>query len=527
VRIPLYPIAVALFPVLALLSSNIYEVDPRVVLRPLLVTASATAILMGLLRILLRSWHKAALIATLVVVTFFSYGHLYGVVKNSQVLGFIVGRHRYLLPTLGLLTIAVAWWVARSHRRFQNLTVILNVVGIVLVALPVMQLGAFAMQTRPPDSRSEDAAASSASLSMPESGSLPDVYYIVLDTYGRADVLERDYGFDNSAFLEELEELGFYIAECSRTNYGNTRGSLTTALNMDYVIPTYTTQEEILSALQDTWLLLKHSEVRRLLEGIGYKTIAFDTGYEWSRLKDADIYLSIERDPLALQGLDPFEELLVNNSAALVLAQREIQAFSALAQEIDDRVPHAGFPLERYVEGQLFILDQLPEIARLSEPTFAFVHILTTHAPYVFDPNGEIWSDEGFYYGPKKEPIDEWHWQTGYTSSIEFTNKRMSEILQSIIENSDDPPIIIMQGDHGLREENLLEILSAYHLPDGVDAGLYPSISPVNSFRIVFDGYFGTDYGLIDDQSFADDSTHPEPETSPTCQTKAGPAKSG
>ncbi|MFQ5922231.1 MAG: hypothetical protein ACE5M4_05255 [Anaerolineales bacterium] len=523
-RIPLFPFAVALFPVLALLAGNIYEVDPRVVLRPLLVTVAATAILLGLFRILVRSWHKAALITTLVVVVFFSYGHLYGVAKNAELFRFIVGRHRYLLPTLGLLTIAFAWWVARSNRRFQDLTLILNIVGIALVALPVMQLGAFAMETRPSGSRTEEAAASSASLSMPESDNLPDVYYIVLDTYGRADVLKRDFGFDNTPFLEELEELGFYVAECGRTNYGNTRGSLTAALNMDYVIPTYTTQEEILSALHDTWLLLKHSEVRRLLEEIGYKTVAFDTGYEWSRLKDADIYLSIERDPLALQGLDPFEELLVNNSAALVLAHREIQAFSVLAQEIDDRVPHADFPLERYAEGQLFILDQLPEIARLSDPTFAFVHILATHAPYVFDSNGEIWSDEGFYYGPSKEPIDEWHWQTGYVSSIEFTNKRMIEILQSIIDGSDDPLIIILQGDHGLREENLLEVLSAYHLPDGVDAALYPSISPVNSFRVVFDGYFGTNYGLIDDLSFAQDSTHPEPETSPECLVEAGTA---
>jgi hypothetical protein len=103
----------------------------------------------------------------------------------------------------------------------------------------------------------------------------------------------------------------------------------------------------------------------------------------------------------------------------------------------------------------------------------------------------------------------------------------MIDILRSIIESSDDPPIIVLQGDHGLRQENLLEILSAYHLPEGVDAGLYPSISPVNSFRVVFDGYFGTDYGLIDDLSFAGDSTRPEPETSPACLVEAGTAKSG
>ena len=53
--------------------------------------------------------------------------------------------------------------------------------------------------------------------------------------------------------------------------------------------------------------------------------------------------------------------------------------------------------------------------------------------------------------------------------------------------------------------EEKFGILSAYHLP-GVDpeaAGLYPDITPVNSFRVVFDTYFGADLGLLPDLVFA------------------------
>jgi hypothetical protein len=46
-----------------------------------------------------------------------------------------------------------------------------------------------------------------------------------------------------------------------------------------------------------------------------------------------------------------------------------------------------------------------------------------------------------------------------------------------------------------------MAILNAYRLPgDGVEK-IYPSITPVNSFRVVFDTYFGTSLGLLEDRA--------------------------
>ena len=36
-------------------------------------------------------------------------------------------------------------------------------------------------------------------------------------------------------------------------------------------------------------------------------------------------------------------------------------------------------------------------------------------------------------------------------------------------------------------------------MPQGGDSLLYDSITPVNTFRLIFDFYFGTDHGLLDD----------------------------
>jgi hypothetical protein len=46
-------------------------------------------------------------------------------------------------------------------------------------------------------------------------------------------------------------------------------------------------------------------------------------------------------------------------------------------------------------------------------------------------------------------------------------------------------------------------ILNAIYLPDGDARVLYPSISPVNTFRVVFNQYFGTDLELLPDRSYA------------------------
>jgi hypothetical protein len=93
--------------------------------------------------------------------------------------------------------------------------------------------------------------------------------------------------------------------------------------------------------------------------------------------------------------------------------------------------------------------------------------------------------------------------------------------VDAILANSSRPPIIIIQGDHGpgahlvwssVDKSNVPErmaILNAYYFPDGDYKGLYPSISPVNSFRVVLNKYFGTNMGLLPGKHYF--STYLEP----------------
>ena len=88
----------------------------------------------------------------------------------------------------------------------------------------------------------------------------------------------------------------------------------------------------------------------------------------------------------------------------------------------------------------------------------------------------------------------------GYLEQLLFVNRRLVEVLDRILARSSVPPIVVVQGDHGVFGATFatdearraaaarLAILNAYLVPDGMRRELYPSISPVNSFRVILSG---------------------------------------
>lgn len=104
-------------------------------------------------------------------------------------------------------------------------------------------------------------------------------------------------------------------------------------------------------------------------------------------------------------------------------------------------------------------------------------------------------------------------------SQVAYIDRRIAEISAEMIRQSDPPPILIIQGDHGVAGHNGLQILNLYYFPQGGAEALYPTITPVNSFRILFDTYFGADLDLLPDYSFdqVDESTQVK-EPQPACQ---------
>ncbi len=482
---PFYPLLLAIFPVISLIAYNKFETRLTFVFRPLLVSLLFSLGLFGLFFLIHRKhWHKAALSTGITIILFFSYGHIYNLLESVSFIDPAFLRHRYVVLVLGLLWsgVIIFGFLRDIKPDFSKL---MNIFSIILVAMPLFQLGRFYIGEAIASSRwAQESGEETAETN--EDGAPPDVYYIVLDMYARPDTLLEQYEIDVTDFVAEMEALGFYYASKSQSNYGETLTSLTTSMNLQ-LIGEYV-QDNNLSSYQD---LLIHSETRSMFEDLGYQIVAFATGYRWSELTDADIYYKIRStDPL--RGLTPFELLFFETT---IVYPFRGYLFEWLPISNPDATTQS-----LHIETQRNVLELLPQVAQNNNPTFTFAHILIPHPPFVFNRDGSILEDPGYYSGEKASAINEFYDLDGYTRQVQFISAQILEISRRILEDSENEPIIVIQADHGWKGKNRQKILNLYFFPDQDYGRLYPSITPVNTFRVIFSQFFGMDFELVEDR---------------------------
>ena len=396
-----------------------------------------------------------------------------------------------LLPVWIALAGAGSWLLLRKVRQPAKLSRPLNVLLLVLVFVPLIQIGIYQVRAAQLDAEFAQTAP------LPETTAAagrPDVYYIILDGYSRSDVIQALYGYDNTPFLDSLRQLGFYIPDCAQTNYSHTALSLTSSLNMDYL----TNLEGLIIPGQEhpdyqKYIQYVHnSQVFKKFKQLGYDLVTFSTIYPLTDMPDADVYIADNKNPLKQYdqraGISDFEVMFLRTTAARLWLESSKAFFEPLQKSLVS-------PDEQVYERVQFQLAQLELIPDIPGSKFVFAHIAAPHAPFVFTEDGEY-----HLYDGQNE---------GYAPEITYLNKRILEIVPIILEKSAVPPVIIIQGDHGWHKEYRMPILNAYYLPDGGAASLYPTITPVNTFRMVFNLYFDGDYPLLADESFFSPALYP------------------
>lgn len=477
-NLPWYPLFLGIYPVLALLGHNIAQVEPSVIWRPLAACVIGTLLVLVILRLLLRDWHRAAVGTALLVFLFFSYGHVYGNLKTVNISGFALGRYRYLVPLWVGAAILGLWWIARKMPHAQLYAPVLNLLSIFLLIYPLFQVASFTLMkeraTRATASTSEAAFGLHFTSQLP-----PDVYYITLDSYARADILQDRYGYDNSQFLGALRAKGFYIANCSQSNYSATLLSLVSSFNMNYL------DMQITSNFDSLIPQFQNSAVRKIFKGLGYRSVSIESGWVWTEWRDADVYLSLPKSGLRM---NEFEAMLMQTSAGRAVMDAASRSPEKQAGELHrERILYELYELKNYIPS-------------LRGPKFVFVHLVIPHSPFVFGPHGEA-IEPILFLPPDENPTFE-EYAPGYIDQVNFISTQIEQIVDVILANSSPPPIIIIQGDHGAWlgnvEENSTFNLNAYYFPNG-PAGLYETITPVNTFRLVFNNYFDGHFELLED----------------------------
>jgi hypothetical protein len=395
-----------------------------------------------------------------------------------------------------------------TKKDLRRATSIANVISVVMAAIPLMTIVIFELTTTSGRTHGVGNEASNPQFEEAENKAVskPDIFFIVLDAYARRDVLQTVYGYDNREFLDYLTANGFYIAEESFSNYNQTGLSLASCLNLTYldeIAQRVGTEVYDHGPLRQ---LIKHGNVQSFLRKNGYTIVAFASGQAETEMETADVYITIG------QNIDPFQNLLINSTPIPYLL-----GFIKVRNLFDV-----------HREKLLYILDHLGDVQRVNRsPKFVFAHIEAPHPPFVFGPNGEKRYPEKQFHdrdgnhliGPGGMTKAEYH--RAYRDQLIFVSKRIRDSLDKIIAGASTPPIIILLGDHGPRSglnwedpmktdhRESMGILNAYLLPDNGREILYGDISPVNTFRIIFDRYFGTRLGVLEDKVFYSTASKP------------------
>lgn len=494
-----FPLLYAIAPILLLYSHNIDLVEPAYLIRPALVAGFGVAVLFCLIRLVIRSTEKTAIITSLWTIGFYSFGHVFQLLPQIKSKGTAVDLYYPFLVASLIFIIGLTALIVSTRRSLRFVITYLSAVGIMLVCFPVFAVSRYSFQLA---GQKNNESANDTALAVSGQTDRPDIYYIVLDGYARADILNDIYQADNSEFISFLRASGFYVADESTTNYPQTYFSIASTLNYEYIDPARSARgvgSDDRSALRT---MIENSGTYAFLKAQGYQFVTFPSGWVGlSQHLPADIRM---RESATVSE---FENILLATTPISRLFDRTIRE-NQLRSEV------------------LYTLDHLPDLGANPAATFTYTHILSPHPPFIFTAEGSapamkdgLFALDGshyFAYYPDKE-----QYRQQYRDQLAYISQRATVMIKELLARSPQPPIIIIQSDHGPgsqldwerpEQTNMKErfaILNAYYVPANIKDVLYPSITPVNTFRLLFNKEFGQPLDLLPDRNYFNTWTHP------------------
>lgn len=502
-----FPWLIPAFAILHFLATNLILLRAyEAILPSVVIMAGVTGVFVAL-RIALNGAEPAALLTWILGVIFFSYGHIYAADVEQPDWRFLLG--------IGVPIIVGSGMLLRGRTdSLQRIGQILNFASIVLVAFPMFQLAQVLLSTQiqQPEESSILANATDIDRQINEglvassSHELRDVYVIQLDGYPRSGSPES---FDNSAFVQELKNRGFYVDPYAQSNYTCSVWSITSSLNMSYIQHAHPCKE----SLGDTYRIydaaLDHA-LGRVLTGLGYKYVHVSSGWQMTATsRNADEIVDFTPQGRIISGYvdyDQRSQYRYHWQRAFSLSNRFMSEFLRTTLASGMHRPDSFQAEDHYVDTWenprrvLDWMDYMNELGANASPQFVYAHLVKPHSPYSFDQYGEI-APSGAWSHDHDPTV-----KSALYGQIIWLNSRLLEIIDGILERSSITPIIVIMSDHGIENCSFSpichHILAAYLFPEGGDMPMYNGITSVNVFRAMLRQYFGVNLELLEDRIY-------------------------
>ena len=478
------PLIFFAFPIIFSFSKNMNE-EPIHILQLLSVFIIVAFLLWLILGYALKNRIKSSLIVSFWAALFFSYGH----VRLSLDGFFNTLSVEFTLATLGtyiILFIIFPIFIIKTKYMLNNVVKIIMVSAIIVMIMPVIDIGkSFAYNN---DYVAETHQTNMNVSSIPYDG--PDVYYILPDAYAGSKSTEAYWNFDNGDFKNFLTENGFYVAQDSYSNYDYTIDSVSSTMSMKYVHDDGDLFDKN----------IKNNEIWSVIDNFrskGYTTYFIESG----------IYLDFPTNNIDHKLCSPsdlFDSFFI----------RTIFKYSMI------REPGINYILRDDSRGKITCsFDELDKMSKNDKtPKFVLTHIMAPHSPLVFGPIG---GNPASLFDPIGGNPASLFSNLGnislyrdnlYLDQLQFVNYKLKDIIRGLVD-TDDPPIIIIQSDHGKRDvhaiddptdRNIIKLnnFRAYYLPNGDRNLELENNSPVNTFRVLFNTYFDDNYDILENKFY-------------------------
>lgn len=474
-------------------NQNFGLIPAKIVLELLLKYEVLSFIIFWVCFLIFRTPTRVVLATILLLGLYFFFGAVHDFFRSVFGYNFFTS-YKLFLPLLFLIT---GFFLIRLWKTKKKLEVTVRYWGYLIIMITLLETGNFSYQKifiKPENSLADALQKIPHRADTCKASQKPDIFFIVLDGYTSSLCLQKEFDYSNAVLDSLLRNNQFYIAASSRSNYNVTPFSLSATLHMNYLktgIENLTRQDKLfLQAI----LTLKNNPVTSYLQKEGYQlknfgcfdfadapssTTPYFADLFYRQLDDQTLWSRVRRDiGWHFSTRNPFtrrfripQEYLKNKEAHL---HRNRYNWNQLRKEITQKS---------------------------DSPRFVYAHLMLPHEPFYLDKNGGLVSDTAII-------LNSLNLKTAYLNQVMYVNGLLKDLIPRIAVKSPRERVVVLQGDHGFRDygnpaekDKEFMNLHALYFSDQDYSSLYESLSPVNSFRVIFNKYFCQHLSFLKDSS--------------------------
>lgn len=330
---------------------------------------------------------------------------------------------------------------------------------------------------------------------------LPDIYFIILDSYENGEQLKKHFNFNNESFLSNLKRKGFYVAPKSTSNYIFTKYSVPSMLNYAYLQDLGISNSDKKNSGKLISLYKNNALVELLYKNnyyISYINLDNAVTTEFNHIDKNYYSETVWSDNLFKDKMLEHSVFFWTFKSKSLKQSMVLNSFKYLEQALDYQT---------------------------IRPKFVFAHFCAPHSPYLFLRNGDSqwvinrYDDSVYKDGYRMHSIN----KNSFIEQTLFINNMTDKIVKKILSKNKNT-VIILISDHGValkyKEKKFHTIfernkdmetrfgnLMTVYFPDKDYKNLYESITPVNLIRVVSNKYFNQNLPRLPDKNYFTEMT--------------------